>query len=433
MKLSRLFLLPLLLSYTSWAQVTHLTSGKKQLAPIVPYSIYNSFTSFGNTDAEFATDLVELKDYSINPTRPINRLLVSQPLVRFFQINLDDSLQYSLAPFEMDSRIASLQQDIDGDQYDDFVVTYFGAGPVKDLYGVSGRTGTVIYHTTSTLSSNPNQVFPRSSLESGADFDGDGVNDVVLSQIEDFPIPNGFEIFSGATGTSICFFILAPDTTIIHAGRMSFKMDDLEGDGVSELLVGYQGRDEVGIYQYQGEASCAQIGVIHSPQPGLMGAAVNTITDQDSDGKRDVIVSDQFRATPFGGFGAVYILSSSTSALLQTLFSPEPQSTVLGLQDFATTGRQLLVEDVTGDGIEDITVSDQLIEPTALPGITHGRVYTYDVASGNIIKIYDPIYQLNNDRFGLSITTVTGKHQQKYLVVGTSHIGLGRLDLFPIP
>lgn len=194
--------------------------------------------------------------------------------------------------------------DVNGDDFDDFVVGAPSAGPGFSRGQVrvfSGQNGSVLFTFTGTADFDQ-----RGWSAAGAgDVNGDGTPDIV------YGTPNAFgsgsaEVRSGLDGSLI-------HTIVGHAsssslGRAVDGAGDVDGDGFSDLIVGdhlasaafgeawlISGRDGSTISQVTGSASNDRL-----------GGAVAALGDIDGDGHADVIVGADQGPIQAAGFARVY-------------------------------------------------------------------------------------------------------------------------------
>jgi hypothetical protein len=178
---------------------------------------------------------------------------------------------------------------------------------------------------------------------------------------------------------------------------------DLDGDGVMDLFVGAYREDAGSIgdegkaYVYSG-ASGVLLHTLISPDPqggAWFGRAVAGVEDTDGDGRGDLLVGVEFEN--HGGLssaGRAYVFSGASGALTHTLVSPNAQTA--GHFGGAVSG----VPDVNGDGRSELLVAAPFEASSA------GRVYLYDGATGTPYRMMVSPHPSGGDRFGWSLAGV---------------------------
>jgi len=181
--------------------------------------------------------------------------------------------------------------------------------------------------------------------------------------------------FSGADG-SLIRSLSDPDMT--PDARFGFAVanaGDVDGDGVSDSLLGAPGKAQV--FVFSGKTGFLLF-TIKSPSREKLksfGYAVAGGKDFDADGKPDFVVGAPLLQNSQGG---VFVFKGSNGKLLRTLSIPSPQT-------FARVGASVAaIDDVTGDGRADIMVGvpDQDVGGR----INAGQTLIYNGASGALFE-----------------------------------------------
>lgn len=219
--------------------------------------------------------------------------------------------------------------DLDGDGRRDFIA---GANNAGRVVAFSSASATRLWTATPGLPSF------GWSLSNAGDIDGDGVSDVIAGA------PNSAGggaalVLSGVNGT-----VLRELPRPAGAGRFGYavsNLDDVDGDGVRELLVGASngaGR----VYVLSG--ANGSVLRTHSGSPGSeFGAGVARLADIDGDN-----ISDYVIGAPADGVGRAYVHSGASGAELFRL----------NAQGSGRFGEFFVADagDVDADGITDIYV-----------------------------------------------------------------------------
>lgn len=188
--------------------------------------------------------------------------------------------------------------DVDNDGRDDVVVGLPGYSNIGQAKVYSGDRGTLLaswwYGTYYEFGI---------AVDSAGDVDGDGVPDVLVSARDIHPDTSDsyLSIWSGATLTKICTEFLGSKAPIAVTSR-----GDVDGDGLDEVAGG------LGAYSfvYLLDSPCefeAQL-----TQPGEFGYSLDGLDDVNGDGVPDLIVG----APGVGSFGMASVRSGVTDAEL---------------------------------------------------------------------------------------------------------------------
>ncbi len=271
------------------------------------------------------------------------------------------------------------------------------------------------------------------------DVDGDGTLDYLVSALFYDLDPDGtpssgdeasnvgrLYLYSGANGTLL--LTIDGENANDQLGNSMSGADDLNGDGVPDILAGAPGYDvdPDGTPSTGDEAFSAGRTYAFSGTDGAvlwtfdgeiksdgMGRSVSNISDVDLDGYGDVVTdSAGFDLDPDGtpssgdevsGAGRVYVLSGATGSTVWTR-DGENKSDGLGKAHLARVG------DLDLDGIDDVvaTATGYDLDPDGTPSTgdevsSAGRVYVFSGATGSTVWIRDGenrFDQLGNDSMG---------------------------------
>lgn len=221
-----------------------------------------------------------------------------------------------------------------------------------------------------SLAAMPGAASPFIRVESGAvDINGDGVLDLPGITWDHFA-----SFYSGIDGGRVATIHL-PATLPTWEVVAVAVVDDLNGDGKPEILVGAQKHynpqepSESGyVFLYSGDlAQTEPLEQIASPNPlayGEFGTLIQPLVDLDGDGVGDFSV----RAS---GEKRLYVFSGATRSLIHQIEGPF--SPALGLPGHSE-------RDMNGDGVPDLLLStyqDGSLYPTLFDGVTGESIRTY--------------------------------------------------------
>jgi len=211
------------------------------------------------------------------------------------------------------------------------------------------------------------------AVASAGDLDGDGIDDWIVGAPGDATAAAGAgaaRVYSGATKALLFeWFGGAADDEF---GAAVAGAVDLDGDGVDDVVVtadrartvtAFSGKTGVQLWQMGGGA-----------QSGGFGQALAVTDDLDGDGVRDVLVGAPRDTTLGTNEGAAYAFSGKSGALLLTLTVSNSQLD-FGLQ---VAGAQ----DVDGDGTPDVLVSNPRWGSNAAKDDEHGSAWIFSGKSG---------------------------------------------------
>ncbi len=241
------------------------------------------------------------------------------------------------------------------------------------------------------------------------DLDGDGRGDLLVGAWQESltSTPRGGRayILNGATG-ELLYELQSPNPDWAgYFGRAVAGVDDLDGDGYGDLLVGADSEDLASgrAYVFSG-ATGALLYELQSPSSepgGLFGSAVAEIADVDSDGRSDLLIGAAGEGyppplTP----GRAYVFSGATGTLLYELRSPK--------ESFRSTFGAAVagVPDADGDGHGDLLVGARGEGFIGVGGAYYtGRAYLFSGATGVLVHTLERPYP-GSGQFSAAITGV---------------------------
>ncbi|MEM1043793.1 MAG: T9SS type A sorting domain-containing protein [Bacteroidota bacterium] len=284
--------------------------------------------------------------------------------------------------------------DTNGDGLADLLVGAAGEegtrpSPAGRAYLFSGADGTLLQ----TIDS-PNETFVGQfgvSVSGVPDADGDGFGDLLIgASTEEVLLADGTErqagrayLFSGATGALLHAWVSPNAESSGEFGIAVSGVDDADGDGLGDVLVGARDENPGGSPRGAGRAyvfSGASGGLLYelaSPNEqrwSYFGATVSGVPDADGDGRGDLIVGAHRERTSGSRVpvGRAYVFSGADGTPLGAAVSPaEPDDTPYYYSAFARSVAG--VPDVDGDGLGNLLVG-------ASGEAAVGRAYLFDAA-----------------------------------------------------
>lgn len=272
-------------------------------------------------------------------------------------------------------------EDIEGDGSGDLIVGQTGLNIGANAYPgyaylYSGASGALL-HTFSSSGGPSSEVWFGEVVEAVPDVDGDGLQDLAVgaSNIYGSDGFNGFvRIYSSASGALIQELQAPSSFPFTYFGRSLAGVQDLNGDGRGELLIGSPYGNAAAVNSGVDGALLFNL-VPPAVQSGMrFGYAVHAGADVNGDGLVDLLVGAPNEN--YGGNlnkGRAYLFSGADGSLLRTYQKPSAFQPGAAWPEYF--GRAVcLSPDSNGDGRADVIVSAPGIN---IPGTGHGAVFSF--------------------------------------------------------
>ena len=319
-----------------------------------------------------------------------------------------------------------IASDVNGDGYADFVIgeplAMWSGSQTGSAYVHSGKDGALLYRFNGD---DINDQFGYSVAS--ADADGDGYSDIIIGAID--ADPNGWGgagsvfVFSGWSGTLLHRFDGLGGGS--WCGYAVAGLDDLDGDGCQEILIGSKWDGSSGV-RYAGLARVFSGGtgaelfrVSGRGEDAQLGSAVASAGDVDGDGVSDFLIgSPAGDVAGMNKAGHADVYSGNTWQLLWR-YEGSAQYEFLG-HGVAGLG------DVNSDGCDDFAIG--------IPGrdgdrISAGMVIVYSGRTGVPIWSYEGTQDHGDFGFAISKAGDTNGDSTRDLVV-SDPTGNGRIFVF---
>ena len=202
-------------------------------------------------------------------------------------------------------------------------------------------------------------------------------------------------VYSGASGSLV--YSIDGESGGHKFGWSLMQADDVDGDGVSDLVAGAPFADPAGlfsagsVYFYSGATGSFIRRLDGEARFDQFGMSLSSAGDVDADGLADIIVGAPGATIgDLTGAGSAFVYSGASGALIHRLDGEA------SLDHFG--GSVSAAGDVDADGIPDLLVGAPFADPGSR--VDAGSAYIYSGSGGSLILRLDG--QAPGDEFGLT-------------------------------
>jgi hypothetical protein len=268
--------------------------------------------------------------------------------------------------------------DLNGDGFDDMIIGALGidggAGRAYVYYGGPAIDAVIDL----ALIGEPGEILFGLSVSTVADLNGDGFDDVIVSGRGEGP-GRAYVYYGGPAVDAVPDLILAGEATDYSFGHSVSSASDINGDGFEDVIVGAPEDATTGTlsgaaYVYYGGVSVdvvADLVLVGEATSDRFGVSVKAAGDVDLDGFADVIVGADGSDSGRNDTGRAYVYCGGpwVDATADLILTGEAAYDYFGVS-VSTAG------DINGDGSAEMIVG-ALKNDTG--GEDAGRAYVYSV------------------------------------------------------
>lgn len=363
---------PLLLSNSAAAQTEVLSVDGKNAGD----RFGNAVANIGDVNGDSISDWAIGAPFGdANGTLSGSAVIVSgangAELYSFLGNSTNDLFGYSLAG-----------ADLNGDGAADLVVGAYGddarGSDSGSIFVYSGATGALMY-TRSGISAGDNFGF---AVDTVPDVDGDGLPDLVIGSwtADTAGMVNSgrVRVLKGTNGSGI--LVLKGGQPYNFFGKSVAGLEDVNGDGIGDVLVGAPGRNSGrgAAFVFSGADGSSLYGYGGVANNDAFGSSVAYAGDIDGDGRGDFMVGSPGSDEGQDNGGKVVVFSGQ---------SGQVQYSFLGSHVGDNLGSSLAGGiDLTGDSVADLILGAPYADPN---GQSSGQVLIYSGSDGLLTATLD--------------------------------------------
>ncbi len=299
-----------------------------------------------------------------------------------------------------------------------------------------------------------------SSISSAGDVDGDGLDDLLIGAYEHListaAVGKSYLFFGSSLSSGGSFDLSTADASFLgesHGDKSGFSVSsagDVDGDGLSDLLIGARGHNNGGgdfgkSYLFFGstvllggnfDLSAADASFVGEAEDDRSGSSVSSAGDVDGDGLSDLLIGAYFNDDGAHGAGKSYLMFGATIASGGSFGLELADASFVGENGWDVSGSSVSsAGDVDGDGLSDLLIGAY---GNAEGGSYAGKTYLFlgsSLSSGGSFDLSAAdasfVGEAEDDRSGFSVSSagdVDGDGLSDLLIGAYGHVEGGSIS-----